>query len=44
MTQFGPKDRDPNKPSTTRIVLWVVVGGAGLWLVLSGLFGMIAKG
>jgi len=28
----------------TRILLWVVVGGIGLWLVITGIVGIVAKG
>jgi hypothetical protein len=39
----GSKKR--NLPITTnRIVLWVVVGGIALYLIISGVVGIIAKG
>jgi hypothetical protein len=30
--------------STTRVVIWVVAGATGAYLVLSGIFGIVAKG
>jgi hypothetical protein len=39
---------DPAKtkfvPSTTRIMIWVVVGGVGVYLATTGLIGMLGKG
>lgn len=39
---------DPAKtrftPSTTRIVIWVVVGGVGVYLLVIGVIGMLGKG
>ena len=41
-------DRPPgdpsSKPSATRIVVWIVAAGVGLWLVGTGIAGIIAKG
>jgi hypothetical protein len=34
-------DPDKKGPSTNRIVLWIVVGGIGLYLVVSGLIGIL---
>lgn len=37
--------RDPKRPpSTNRIILWLVVGGVGAYLFITGLVGVIAKG
>jgi hypothetical protein len=48
MTDYLPKEelnpRDPKKPSTNRIIIWVVVAGIGLYLVISGVVGIIAAG
>jgi hypothetical protein len=37
---------DEKKPaiSMNRLALWLVVGGIGAYLLLSGVFGIIAKG
>jgi len=37
---------DPKKPkiTTTRIVIWLAVAGVGLYLVISGIVGILAKG
>lgn len=35
---------DKPKISTTRWVLWVVVGGIGLYLVGTGLYGVFTRG
>lgn len=41
-------DRLPGDPksniSMNRIVVWVVVAGIGLWLIGTGIAGIIAKG
>jgi hypothetical protein len=48
MTDYLSKEelnpRDPKKPSTNRIIIWVVVAGIGLYLVISGVVGIIAGG
>ena len=36
--------KEPPKITTTRIVIWIVVAGAGLWLIGTGIAGIIAKG
>jgi hypothetical protein len=37
---------DKKKPAVSwqRLVLWLIVGGVGLYLVITGLAGVIAKG
>ena len=38
---------DPHKPagpSWQRIAVWVVVGGFAVWMIVSGISGIIAKG
>jgi hypothetical protein len=37
----GEPEKDPRKPSTSRIVIWVVVGGVGLYLIGSGIYGIL---
>lgn len=37
------EDKKP-EISFTRIAIWVIVGGIGLYLVLSGVIGIIVKG
>ena len=48
MNDYLPKSeldpQDPKKPSTNRIMVWIVVTGVGLYLVISGIVGIIAKG
>jgi hypothetical protein len=41
-----PSDKkpDPSIPSWRRVAIWVIVGGIGLYLVISGVIGIIAKG
>ncbi|WP_164863619.1 hypothetical protein [Agromyces sp. LHK192] len=45
MNDYLPKDelepRDPKKPSPTRLAIWIIVGGIGLYLVISGLWGAL---
>ncbi len=37
------EDKKPAIPFT-RIAIWVIVGGVGLYLVITGLVGIITKG
>jgi hypothetical protein len=38
-------DRNGRKgPTSTRIAIWVVVAGVGLYLIISGLIGVVGKG
>ena len=41
-----PSGDDPNKPTitTTRIVIWLAVGGVAVYLIISGIVGILAKG
>lgn len=43
---FDPNDDGSGKkPVThTRLIIWLLVGGAGAYLVLTGLIGVISKG
>ena len=36
--------KEPPKISTNRIILWIVVAGVGLYLVITGIVGIVAKG
>ncbi|HEV7567667.1 MAG: hypothetical protein QOD05_816 [Microbacteriaceae bacterium] len=33
--------KDPKRPSNARIVIWVIGGGIGLYLIGSGLWGLL---
>ncbi len=44
MSYLPPEKKDPNKVTNTPFVQWVVVGGAGLGLVGSGLYGILTGG
>lgn len=46
MTQLpsGGPDRDPRRISSARITTWIIVGGIGVFLLISGIMGIIAKG
>ncbi len=35
-------NEDKNKPSTARILIWVAVGGVGLYFLISGLWGALS--
>lgn len=37
-------DQKKSGPSMNRLALWLVVGGIGAYLLLSGIFGILAKG
>ena len=41
-----PAGNDPQKPklTPTRVVIWIAVAAIGLYLVISGIVGIIAKG
>jgi hypothetical protein len=39
MNEYLPKD--PKKPSMNRIAIWVIVGGIGAYLLLSGIWGIL---
>jgi hypothetical protein len=38
------KKPDPNKPSTLRIVLWVCVAAVALYMIGSGIYGVMTGG
>ena len=46
MSELKLPGDDKKKPeiSFARIAIWVIVGGIGLYLVLSGVIGIIIKG
>ena len=45
MSDDLPLPGDPPKgPSFARIAIWVIVGGIGAYMVISGIVGMIVKG
>ncbi|WP_022893695.1 hypothetical protein [Agromyces subbeticus] len=37
-------DRDPKRPSNMRLGIWIVVGAIGLYLVGSGIWGIVTAG
>jgi hypothetical protein len=39
-----PEKPKPGMPTWGRVAIWVIVGGIGLYLVISGALGIIAKG
>ncbi|HKH09302.1 MAG TPA: hypothetical protein VKA62_10170 [Agromyces sp.] len=49
MNDYLPKkelepERDPGKPSNARLAIWIIVGAIGLYLVGSGIWGILAAG
>ncbi|MBM7829496.1 hypothetical protein JOE59_000201 [Agromyces cerinus] len=49
MNDYLPKDelepeKDPKRPSNMRLGIWLVVGAIGLYLVVSGIWGLVAGG
>ena len=42
----GPADRPGSRPPITpgRITTWIVVGGIAIFLIVSGITGIVAKG
>ncbi|GAA1000548.1 hypothetical protein [Subtercola frigoramans] len=44
---YVPEDKDDkknNKPTTTRIMIWVGVGAVGLYFLVSGIIGIATGG
>ncbi|MFB2583258.1 hypothetical protein ACEXQD_18575 [Herbiconiux sp. P15] len=37
-------ENDPRKPTMTRVAIWLVAGGFGLYLLGSGIFQLITQG
>ncbi|WP_400996346.1 hypothetical protein [Agromyces sp. GXQ0307] len=49
MNDYLPKgelepERDPKQPSFARIAIWVIVGAVGLYLLGSGVWGILTAG
>ena len=49
MNDYLPKgelepDKDPKRPSNARLAIWIVVGAIGLYLLGSGIWGIVAGG
>jgi len=44
MSYLPPEPKDPKKPSTTRVVLWIAVAGVALYSIIQGIVGVIANG
>lgn len=44
MSYLPPEKKDPNKISQGRKIIWVVVAGVGLYLVGSGVIGILGGG
>lgn len=46
MTDLKLPGEDKKKPaiSFSRIAIWVIVGGVGLYLIITGLVGVVTKG
>ena len=40
----GEENKKKGEISFARIAIWVIVGGVGLYLVISGVVGIIVKG
>ncbi|MDQ0893323.1 hypothetical protein [Agromyces ramosus] len=49
MNDYLPKnelepDRDPKRPSNARLAIWIIVGAIGLYLLGSGIWGIVTAG
>ncbi len=44
MSYLPKEPRDPKKVTTSRLVIWVVAGGLGLYFIISGVIGIIQHG
>lgn len=41
MSYLPPEPKDPKKISTTRLILWIVVGGFGVYSIIQGIIGVM---
>jgi hypothetical protein len=39
-----PHDKDPKKVTPTRLAIWVFVGAVGVYLIITGIIGVINHG
>jgi hypothetical protein len=49
MNDYLPKNElqpegDPKRPSNTRLAIWIIVGAIGLYLLGSGIWGIVTGG
>ena len=44
MSYLPPEPKDPNKPSTTRVVLWIAVAGIAVYSIIQGIVGISQHG
>ena len=44
MSYLPPEPKDPKKPTTTRLVLWIAVAAIGVYSILQGIVGIVQHG
>lgn len=44
MTYLPPEPKDPRKPSTTRVVLWIAVAAIAVYSIVQGIIGVVQHG
>ena len=44
MSYLPPEPKDPKKPTTTRLVLWIAVAAIGVYSILQGIIGIMQHG
>ena len=44
MSYLPPEKKDKNAVSPTRMAIWVIAGGLGLYLIGSGVIGLLTGG
>lgn len=44
MSYLPPEPKDPKKPTTTRLVLWIAVAGVGVYSIIQGIIGVVQHG
>ena len=44
MSYLPPEPKDPKKPTTTRLVLWIAVAAIGVYSILQGIIGIVQHG
>ena len=44
ISYLPPEPKDPKKPTTTRVVLWIAVAGIGVYSIIQGIIGIVQHG
>jgi hypothetical protein len=44
MSYLPPEPKDPKKPTTTRLVIWIAVAGVAVYSIIQGIIGIVQHG